>query len=431
MNVKVQDIEKNVVQLEIEVDADTFEEGMKKSFIKNAKQFNVPGFRKGKAPRSIIERYYGEQVLYEDAINAVCPDAYDKAVEENDIHPVDRPEIDIVQIGEGRSLIFTAKVTVKPEVELGEYKGVEVEKVESEVTDEDIERELTLAREKNSRLVAVEDRPVKDGDTVNINFEGFIEDVPFEGGKAEDFNLVIGSGKFIEGFEEQLIGAEEGQEIDINVTFPEDYGNKDLAGKPALFKVKINSIKVKELPELDDEFAKDVSEFDTLDEYKADLRNKLTERMQQQAKRQMEDRVIEKVVKNAKIDLPRVMIDKQIENIIYDFDMRLRYQGMDLQKYLEITGSDINSFREQFEERAENEVRTQLVIEKITKVEGIEASEEETNEEINKLAENYKQSAEDFKKNLANEDIDYIKGNIAFRKTIEWLVENVKFVQNQ
>jgi trigger factor len=431
MNVKVQDIEKNVVQLEIEVDADTFEEGMKKSFIKNAKQFNVPGFRKGKAPRSIIERYYGEQVLYEDAINAVCPDAYDKAVEENDIHPVDRPEIDIVQIGEGRSLIFTAKVTVKPEVELGEYKGVEVEKVESEVTDEDIERELTLAREKNSRLVAVEDRPVKDGDTVNINFEGFIEDVPFEGGKAEDFNLVIGSGKFIEGFEEQLIGAEEGQEIDINVTFPEDYGNKDLAGKPALFKVKINSIKVKELPELDDEFAKDVSEFDTLDEYKADLRNKLTERMQQQAKRQMEDRVIEKVVKNAKIDLPRVMIDKQIENIIYDFDMRLRYQGMDLQKYLEITGSDINSFREQFEERAENEVRTQLVIEKITKVEGIEASEEETNEEINKLAENYKQSAEDFKKNLANEDIDYIKGNIAFRKTIEWLVENAKFVQNQ
>jgi len=428
MNVKVQDIEKNVIQLEIEVDADTFEEGMKKSYLKNVKNFNVPGFRKGKAPRKIIERYYGEHVFYEDAINEVCPEAYDKAIEENDIHPVDRPEIDIIQIGGGQSLIFTAKVTVKPDVELGEYKGVEVEKVESEVTDEDVEKELEIAREKNARLVAVEDRPVKDGDTVNINFEGFIDGVPFEGGKAEDFNLVIGSGKFIEGFEEQLIGAGEGQEVEVNVTFPEDYGNKDLAGKPALFKVKINSIKVKELPALDDEFAKDVSEFDTLEEYKADLRKKLTERKQQMAKRQMEDKVIEKVVKNAKIDLPRVMIDKQIDNIIYDFDLRLRYQGMDLQKYMEIMGTDFNSLREQFEERAENEVRTQLVIEKIMKVENIEATEEDTNEEINKLAENYRQTPEEFKTNLSEEDIDYIKGNIAFRKTIDWLVKNAKFV---
>lgn len=428
MNVKVQDVEKNVVQLEIEVDAAKFEEGMQKSFAKNAKRFNIPGFRKGKAPRSIVERYYGEEVLYEDAINFVCPEAYDKAIKENDIHPVDSPEIDIKQIGGGQNLIFTAKVTVKPEVELGEYKGVEVEKAEANVTDEDVEKELKAVQEKNARLVTVEDRPIQDGDIVNINFEGFIDGEAFEGGKAENYELEIGSGQFIEGFEEQLKGANVGDEVEVNVTFPEDYGQNELAGKPALFKVKVNSIKVKELPELDDEFAKDVSEFDTLQEYKEDLKKKLVERAERQAKQQTEDNVISKVVENAKIDLPQVMIDKQIDRMVYDFEMRLRYQGLDLQKYLEMMGMGLDEFRGQFAQRAEKEVRTQLVLEKVSKVEEIDVSEEETNEEIKKMAENYKQDAEELKKNLREEDIEYIKGNLIIRKTVDFLVENAKLV---
>jgi trigger factor len=277
MNVKVENIEKNVVQLEIEVDAAKFEEGMKKSFSKNAKKFNVPGFRKGKAPRSIVERYYGEQVLYEDAINFVCPEAYDDAIEKNDIHPVDRPEIDIKQIGSGQNFIFTAKVTVKPEVILGDYKGVEAEKVEANVTDEDVEKELNRIVEKNSRLVTVEDRGIQKDDIAVIDFNGFIDGKEFDGGKGTDYSLTIGSGQFIQGFEDQLIGAKTGDEVDVNVEFPEDYNATELAGKPALFKVKVKEIKVKELPVLDDEFAKDISEFDTLEAYKEDLKNKIHE----------------------------------------------------------------------------------------------------------------------------------------------------------
>ncbi|MGI6778814.1 MAG: trigger factor [Acetivibrionales bacterium] len=428
MNVKVQDVEKNVVQLEIEVDAAKFEEGMKKSFSKNAKKFNVPGFRKGKAPRSIVERYYGEQVLYEDAINFVCPEAYDKAVEEHDIHPVDRPEIDILQIGEGKNLVFTAKVTVKPEVELGEYMGIEVDKIEAAVTDEDVEKELKSIQEKNARLITIDDRPVQEGDIVNIDFEGFIDDKAFEGGKAENYDLVIGSGQFIQGFEEQLKGVDTGAEVDVNVTFPEDYGQKELAGKPALFKVKVNSIKVKELPELDDELAKDVSEFDTLQEYKDDLKKKLSEKAEQQAKNQTEDSIIDKVVENSKIDLPQVMIDKQVDRMIYDFDLRLRYQGLDLQRYLEMMGMEMDAFRGQFAARAEKEVRTQLVLEKISKTEKVEVSDEELDEEIKKMAENYKQEAENFKKNLREDDIEYIRNNLIVRKTVDMLVENAKLV---
>ncbi|MCX7842046.1 MAG: trigger factor [Clostridia bacterium] len=428
MNVKVENIEKNVVQLEIEVDAAKFEEGMQKSFIKNAKKFNIPGFRKGKAPRKMVERYYGEQALYEDAINFVCPEAYDEAVEKNNIHPVERPEIDIIQIGNGDNLIFTAKVTVKPEVELGNYKGVEVEKIEVNVADEDVEKELNKVAEKNARIITVEDRPVQSGDTAVIDFEGFIDGVAFEGGKGSNYSLVIGSGHFIPGFEEQLIGVASGSEVDVNVSFPDDYGNDELAGKPALFKVKVNEIKVRELPVLDDEFAKDVSEFDTLDEYKQDLKKKLVEKAEHDAKHQTEDNIIKKVVENAAVDIPQVMIERQIDRHVQDFDLRLRYQGLDLKKYLEVMGMENDAFRAQFVKRAENEVKTHLVLEKISKVENVQASEEELQQEIKKMAGNYRQSEEDFKQHLREEDIEYIKDSVIIRKTVDILVQNAKIV---
>lgn len=426
MNVKVENIEKNVVQLEIEVDAAKFEEGMQKSFLKNGKKFNIPGFRKGKAPRKMLERYYGEQVFYEDAINFVCPEAYDEAVKQNDLHPVDRPEIDVKQIGEGQNLIFTATVTVKPEVVLGDYKGVEVAKVEVNVTDDDVEKELQKAAEKNARLITVEDRAVQSGDTAVIDFEGFIDDVAFEGGKGTDYNLVIGSGSFIPGFEDQLIGVEKGAEADVNVSFPADYGKEELAGKPALFKVTVKDIKVKELPVLDDEFAKDVSEFDTLEAYKEDLRKKLVHSAEHKAEHETEDAVIDKVVDNAAVEIPDVMVENRIDSLARDFDMRLRYQGLDLQKYLEIMGMDEAGFRGQFHGRAEKEVKTQLVLEKIAQVEAIAVADEDVEAEIATMAEKYKQNAEEFKKHLRDEDIEYIKGDLIYKKTIEYLVANAK-----
>jgi trigger factor len=428
MQVKVEKTEKNIVQLEIEVDAEKFEQGLQKSFVKNAKRFNIPGFRKGKAPRYMVEKFYGEQVLYEDAINEVCPEAYDQAVEENDIHPVDRPEIDIKQIGKGQSLIFTATVTVKPEVELGEYKGVEVKKASALVTDEDIEKEINKELDKNSRLITIEDRPAASGDTVTIDFEGFVDDVAFDGGKGTDYNLVLGSNTFIPGFEDQLIGAAIGEEKDVNVTFPEDYNSTELAGKPALFKVTVKEIKVKELPKFDDEFVKDISEFNTVDEYKADIRKKLLDRAEHAAHHENEDNVVEKVVENATVEIPDVMIEKHIDNLVYDFSMRLRYQGLDLEKYLEIMGMDMDSFRGQFRTRAQQEVKTQLVIDKIGKTEAIVPSDEDTDEEIKRMAENYKQSVEEFKQHLRPDDIEYIRSTLTARKTVDFLVENAKLI---
>ncbi len=426
MQVKVEKEGKNVIQLEIEVDAEKFEQGLQKAFKKNANKFNIPGFRRGKAPRYMVEKFYGEQVLYEDAINEICPEAYDQAVEENDLHPVDRPEIDIKQIGKGQTLIFTAKVTVKPEVELGQYKGVEVQKADATVTDDDLEKEIGNILEKNARLLTVEDRPVASGDTAIIDFEGFMDGVAFEGGKGTDYSLVIGSGSFIPGFEDQLIGVAAGEEKEVNVSFPEDYGQAELAGKPAVFKVTVKEIKVKELPVLDDEFAKDVSEFDTLEEYKADLRAKLVEKAEHKAHHENEDNVVAKVVENATVEIPPVMIEKHIDNLVYDFAMRLRYQGLDLDKYLEIMGMDMKSFREQFSKRAEQEVKTQLVIEKIGAEEAIVPSDDDTNEEIKKLAESYKQSEEDFRQHLKPDDIEYIRSNLVARKTVDFLVENAK-----
>ena len=428
MNVKVENVEKNVIQLEITVEAAKFEEGMQKSFLKNVRKYSIPGFRKGKAPRKMIERYYGEQVLYEDAINFVCSEAYDEAIKENDIHPVDRPEIDMKEIGSGQDLIFTARVTVRPEAELGEYKGVEVKKIEIVVTDEEVEKELKKVADKNARMITIEDRAVQAGDTAIIDFEGFIDGVAFQGGKGTDHSLVIGSGQFIPGFEDQIIGANSGDEIDVNVAFPEDYGKDELSGKPALFKVKVNEIKFKELPVLDDEFAKDVSEFDTLEAYKQDLRDKLIKSEEHKAEHETEENIIEAVVANASIEIPRVMTEKQIDSLVKDFDMRLRYQGLDLEKYIEVMGMNLQTFRAQFDKRAENEVKSQLVLEKIGIIEQIEASQEELDEEIKRYAENYKQDEEEFKKHLKDDDIEYIKGNLNIRKTVDFLVANAKIV---
>lgn len=426
MSVKVEKKEKNIVQLEIEVDAAKFEEGLQKSYLKNVKKFNVPGFRKGKAPRNIIERHFGVEILYEEAINIVCSEAYDKAIEENDIHPVDRPDIDIKQIGKGQNLIFVADVTVRPEVVLGQYKGVEVEKVQALVTEDDVEKEINKVAEKSARLITVEDRGIEKGDIADIDFEGFIDNVPFEGGKATDYRLEIGSGSFIVGFEEQLMGAKPGDDVEVNITFPEDYSQKELAGKSALFKVIINDVKFKELPILDDEFAKDVSEFDTFEEYKQDIRGKLTETAQHKAKHETEDRIINKVSENATVEIPDVMIEKHIDNLVKDFDSRLRYQGLDLEKYLNIMGMGYIDFRSQFENRAQAEVKIQLVLGAVRKAENIKATEDEFSEEIAKIAENYKQEVEEFKKHLQDKDIEYINDTIEIRKTVEMLVENAK-----
>lgn len=426
MSVKIEKPEKNVVKLEIQVEAKAFDEYLNKAFLKNKSRFNIPGFRKGKAPRAMVERYYGEGVLYEDAINFACAEAYDKAIDENDIKPVDRPEIDVVQIGSGQDFIFTATVTVMPEVVLGEYKGLEAKKDDVVITDDDVEEELKRVADRNSKLITIEDRPVQDGDTVNIDFEGSVDGVPFDGGTAKGYTLVVGSGTFIPGFEDQLIGAALGSEVDVNVTFPEDYHSEDLKGKAALFKVKINEIKKKELPEINDEFASDVSEFETLEEYKADIRKKLTERAQAEADRNFEEEIIKKAVDNAQCDIPEVMVNRRLDGMLNQFDMQLRYQGMNLENYMKMMGMEESKLREDFRENAYQDVKTQLVMEKIAEVENVEVTPEEYEEELKQIADRYNQPVEEMKKHLRGDDIEYIKDSIERRKTVALLVENAK-----
>ncbi len=424
MSVKIEKVEKNQMKLEIEVEAKAFDECMDKAFNKNKSRFNIPGFRKGKAPRSMVERYYGEQVLYEDAINYACADAYDNAIDENDLHPVAKPEIDIVQIGNGQNFIFTASVTVKPEVELGEYKGLSVKKDEAVVTEENIEEELKKIVERNSKLINIEDRPVENGDTLNIDFEGSVDGVPFKGGDAKGYTLVIGSGSFIPGFEDQLIGANINDEVEVNVTFPEDYHSEDLKGKTAVFKVKVNEIKLKQLPEINDEFASDVSEFETLDEYKADIRVKLTEQAQTAADRKYEDEIIKKAVDNAVCDIPEVMVESRLDDMMRQLDMQLRYQGMNLEGYLQMMGMDMSKVRADYHDNALEDVKTQLVLEKISELENIIASPEEYDAELEEMAKRYNQSVEEMKKHLQDDDIEYIKSSIERKKTVAMLVEN-------
>lgn len=423
MKVTAEKIDNNIVKLEIEVDAQTFEKAMGNSYIKLRKQIAIPGFRKGKAPRGIIERTYGEAIFYEDAINEVCPIAFEEAVKETEIEPVDRPDIDIIQIGNGQNLIFSASVIVKPDVELGEYKGIEAEKNEYNVTDDDVNEQVSRIQERNARWINVDEGAVKEGNRVTLDYTGSIGDKPFPGGSAENQSLVIGSGQFIPGFEEELIGLEPGDEKEFEITFPEDYHAEDLKGKLTTFRVKLHEIKEKELPVLDDEFAKDISEFDTLGEYKNDLKTKMEAEASERTKAEIENQIISKVVENAKVDIPDVMVERQIDNIMRDISFRLQFQGLDLEGYLKMTNTSINDFRAQYKDDSYNRVKTQLVLEKIAKTETIKATDEDIEDEFQKLSDQYKKSVEDVKKDL-NGNNAHIEEGIVFRKTIEFLTEN-------
>lgn len=424
MKVTKEQQEKNIVKLTITVDAETFEKGVQKAYLKNVKSINLPGFRKGKAPRKIIEQYYGEGVFYEDAINFVCPDAYEEAVKAENLDVVSRPEIDVVEIGGGKDFVFSAVVTLKPEVELGAYKDINVKKVTYRTTQKDIEAEIKKAQEQNARIVPVEDREVKQGDLTVIDFEGFVGKKAFEGGKGENYNLEIGSGAFIPGFEDQLVGAKIGEETQVNVTFPKDYHAEDLKGKKAMFKVTVKEIKEKQLPEIDDDFVKDISEFDTLEDYKKDIKEKLQKANEQKGKQETENLVIDEIIKVAKVDVPDCMIETQLENIARDFDYRLSMQGMNLQKYLEMTGSDINAFKEQFKDQAEKQVRISLVLEAVSKEEKVKVSQKDIDAEMQKMADNYKMELDKVKELFREEDLKSLENEILTQKTVELLVKN-------
>lgn len=427
MNAKVERIEQNVVKLEITVEGKKFNEALNKSYAKNAKKYNIPGFRKGKAPMAVIKRYFGEGVLYEDAINFACEDTYPEAIKENNIRPVDYPKIDIVQIGEDQDFIYTAEVIVYPEVELGEYKGIEVKKVEYNVNDEEIEAQLKADQEKNARIETKTEGTVEKGNIAIIDFKGFVDGVAFEGGEGKDFSLEIGSGSFIDNFEDQLIGAAIGETKNVSVTFPEQYGKEELNGKPAVFEVTVKEIKVKELPALDDEFAKDVSEFDTIDEYKADIRRKLQETNDDRAKREYEESVLNAVSDNAKVEIPQAMVDKEVDNMVKDLEMRLKYQGLDLNTYYEYTNSSEEKVRDYMKETAEKRVKTELVLEKIAKVENFEATEEELLEKANEVAKQYGEN--DIEKNaklVLDMQKDYLKTDVINEKVVKLLVDNSK-----
>ncbi len=416
--------------LTFEVDSERFDSALDQAFKKVVKQVHIPGFRKGKVPRKIFERRFGVEALYQDAVDLVLPEAYSQAVEETGIEPVDQPEVDIEQIEKGKSLIFKATVTVKPEVKLGEYKGLEVEEQDVSVTDEEVEQELKRLQENQAELIVVEDEEAKEGDTVVIDFEGTIDSEPFEGGKSENFTLELGSGTFIPGFEEQLIGEKAGSEKEVNVTFPEDYHAEELAGKDAVFHVKIHDVKRKELPVLDDEFAKDVDdEVETLEELKAKLKTRLEEDKKHQAEHVKQDAVVQKAAENAEIDIPEVMIKNEIDRMVQEFEQRLQVQGMTLDMYYQFSGQDEEALREQMKEEAEKRVRANLTLEAISKAEKIEASDEEAEEEIKKMADMYKMEVDQIKQMLELQGgIEAVKRDVVMRKTIDFLVEHSKEV---
>lgn len=426
MAVKSEQVEKNLVKITFEVSREKFEEGINNSYNKNKSKFNIPGFRKGKVTKAIIEKYYTEAVFYDDAINYVLPDAYDAAVKESGLDVVARPEIDVEEIKAGEPVVFTALVTTKPEVTLGTYKGIKVEKIENNVTDEDVDKEIEAARMRNARVISVDDRAVQSGDIAVINFEGFCDGVAFEGGKGENYDLEIGSNTFIPGFEDQIIGAEIGKEIDVNVTFPEEYHSAELAGKPAVFKVTVNEIKVKELPELDDDFASEVSEFETVKEYKDSVKAKLEEQAEKKTKQETENAVIEEVVKNAEVEIPQAMIDTQIDRMINDFSQRMQYQGMTLDMYLQYTGSTIEQMRENFKEQAEKQCKVTLVIEAVMNKEGIDVTDEELEDKIVEMSKMYNMELDKLKEVLRPEDKEDIQKDIKFSKTVDMLVNKAK-----
>ena len=425
MSIKVENTEnKNEVKLEFTIEAAKFDEAIKKVYFKSAKYFNIPGFRKGKAPMNIVEKYYGDEIFYEDAFNEVVPEVYEKELKENNIEAVSHPDIDVKQIGKGQDLIFTAVVQTKPEVKLGKYKGIELKKVEYNVCDHDIEHELGHMQEKNARLVSVENRAVESGDITVIDFEGYVDGVAFEGGKAQNHELTIGSNAFIPGFEDQIIGMKIDEEKDINVKFPEEYFSEELKGKDATFKVKLHEIKKKELPELNDEFAKDVSEFDTLDELKNSIKEKIEEENKNKAKYETEDAAVKAVCDNVTIDIPSGMIETEIDNMTKEIEQRLSYQGMKLDNYLQMIGKTKEEFRKEYEEQATTSVKSRLVLEAIIKAENIEADDEKVQEKIKQMAEMYGQKEEQLKGNEGF--VNYIKESLKNEKAVEFIVENAK-----
>lgn len=428
MSLQVENLEKNMAKMTVEVPAENLEKAIKTAFNKNKNRFNIPGFRKGKAPLAMIEKMYGPEVFYEEAANLVLDESYPEAAKESNLEIVSRPEIDIVQIEKGKTFIYTATVAVKPEVTLGDYKGIQVEKASAEVTDEDVENELKRVQNQNSRLLTIEDRPVQDGDQTVIDFDGYVDGKRFEGGKSEDYPLTIGSHSFIDTFEEQLIGKNIGEECEVNVTFPEEYHAKELAGKPAVFKVTVKEIKMKELPELNDEFAEEVSEFETLDEYKADIKSKLLERKQKEAATENENRVVEKVVENASMEIPEKMLETQVQTMINDYARRMQSQGMSMDQYMQYTGMTLESLKEQTKPQAEKSIRTRLALEAVVKAEDIKVSEEAVEEELQKMADTYKMDIEKVKEVMGERELKQMKEDLAVQEAIDFLVAEAELV---
>ena len=428
MSVQVEKLEKNMAKLTIELDAGQFEDAMEKAFSKNKNKFNIPGFRKGRASRAMIEKMYGEGIFYEDAadeaINATCM----QAMNETGLDIVSRPEVSVEQVGKDKPFIYSALVALKPEVTLGEYKGIEVGKADSSVKPEDVDAELKKVQEQNARLLTIEDRPVADGDQTVVDFEGFVDGKGFEGGKAEDYPLTIGSHSFIDTFEEQLIGKKLGEECEVSVTFPEEYHAPELAGKPATFKVTVKEIKVKELPELDDEFAEEVSEFDTLDEYKKDIEAKILERKQKEAATENENNVISKVVDNATMEIPDKMVEGQIDNMLQDTERRMQGQGLSMDLYMKYTGMTMDQMREQMRPQALKRIQTRLVLEAVVKAEDIQTSDERLDEEIAKMAAAYQMEPDKLKEYMGDHDKTQIKGDIAVQEAVDFLVAEAKLV---
>ena len=426
MSVQVEKLEKNMAKLTIEVSAAEFEKALEDAFLKNKNKISVSGFRKGKVPRQMVEKMYGPEIFYEDAANALIPDAYSKALDECEEDIVSSPEIDVTQIEKGKSFIFTATVALKPEVKLGKYKGVKVEAAEVTVTDEEVDAKIEKERENNARTIEVTDRPVKDGDMTVLDFEGFVDGVAFDGGKGENYPLTIGSGAFIPGFEEQLVGAEIGKEVEVNVTFPEDYQAEELKGKAAVFKCTIKEIKEKELPALDDEFASEVSEFDTLEEYKKDVKETLTIEKEKAAREAKEAAVIDAIIADSDMDIPEAMVTTQQKQMIDEFAQRMQMQGLSMEQYFQFTGATLDKMMEQVKPQAETRIKSRLVLEAVAAKEGIEATEEDYEEEIKTMAEVYQMEPDKIKEMLPEKSVKGIKEDIAVKKAAEFVVNNAK-----
>ena len=426
MSVQVEKLEKNMAKLTIEVSAEEFDAAIEQAYQKDKKKISLPGFRKGKAPRKMIEKMYGTGVFYEDAANIVIPKAYSEAAKECGEEIVSQPEISVTQIGAGQPFIFTAEVALKPAVTLGDYKGVEVEKTPVEVSEEEVDKEVDKERENNSRTIDVDDRAVESGDIIKLDFDGSVDGVPFAGGKAENYTLTIGSGSFIPGFEDQLIGTKIGEDKDVTVTFPEDYHEKSLAGKEAVFKCKVNAITVKELPDADDEFASEVSEFETLAEYKEDIKKKLTEKKEKEARAKKEAQAVEKAVENATMEIPDAMIDTQVQSMMEDFARRMQSQGLSLEQYFQFTGMDAKKMHDQMKPEALKRIQNSLVLEAVAKAENIEISDEKVDEEIAKMAEAYKMEVEKLKGIIGDSERDQMKKDLAVQAAADLIADAAK-----